>query len=254
MSIDSLPQPFQHLLTTASPRHHRPITIEDVEYRHGETPLRGFLVEPEGGSSKAVLVFHAWMGPGPYVEARARMIAGLGYTVLAGDVYGDGVRPTTVDEMRAESQKYYADLPLMRGRAQAAFDVLTARGFAPEDILVIGYCFGGTVALEHARTGQRSAGVVSFHGRLLAQDPPQADRIAAPLLILTGGSDPIAPDEDVKAFADELRANPAVDWQISVYSGALHAFTVPGDMYHEKADARSWKAFVDFADEVAPLG
>ncbi|WP_159499862.1 dienelactone hydrolase family protein [Microbacterium sp. 18062] len=253
MSIEDLPENLQHLLTTVSPRHDRPIAVHDVEYLHGATPLRGFIAEPEGGSPKAVLVFHAWMGPGPYVEARARMIAGLGYTVFAGDVYGDGVRPATIPEMRAESQKYYADLPLMRGRAQAAFDALTDRGFTPDDILVIGYCFGGTVALEHARTGQRSAGVVSFHGRLITQDPPEVQAIAAPVLILTGGSDPIAPDEDVKAFADELRTAPEVDWQISVYSGAPHAFTVPGDMYREKADARSWRAFVDFADEVAPI-
>lgn len=254
MPTQQLPEPLVRLIASVRPRHHRPVVAESLGYAHDGVALEGLLVEPAGGASRAVLIFHAWTGPGPYGEARARMIAGLGYTVLAADMYGADVRPTTVAEMKTESQKLYDDLALMRARAQSAFDVLIARGFTPKDIIVIGYCFGGTVALEHARTGQASAGVVSFHGRLISHEPPDAAEIAAPLLILTGGSDPIAPDEDVVSFMDELRTQPSIDWQLAVYSGAPHAFTVPGPMYHEAADARSWRAFIDFADDVAPVG
>ncbi len=254
MSIGELPEPFARLLGTVAARHDLPITLAHVDYVHDGTPLQGFIAEPAGGGPRAVLIFHAWMGPGPYVQARARMLARLGYTAFAADVYGAGVRPSTFPEMRAEAAKYYDDLPLMRRRAQAGFDVLLERGFAPEDIVVIGYCFGGTVAIEHARTGQASAGVVSFHGRLLTHEPSDAGAISAPLVILTGGDDDIVPDEDVKAFADELRTAPGLDWTVSVYSGAPHAFTAPGEKYRPLADARSWREFLGFLDEFAPLG
>ena len=44
---------------------------------------------------------------------------------------------------------------------------------------------------------------------------------------------------------------PHVDWQVTTYSGAPHAFTIPGtDRYRPVADARSWRAMMCFLDEV----
>ena len=107
----------------------------------------------------------------------------------------------------------------------------------------MGYCFGGSAALELARTGADVVGAVSFHGNLLAHDPSDADAIRAKLLVLTGASDPVVPDEKVAAWQDEMRGAPHVDWQVNTYSGAPHAFTIPGtDRYRPLADARSWRA------------
>ena len=94
-------------------------------------------------------------------------------------------------------------------------------------------------------------GVSANHGGLIAHDPSDAGAIAASLLILTGGDDPVVPDEAVVAFENELRTAPHVDWQITTYSGAPHAFTIPGDeRYRPLADARSWRALVCFLDEI----
>lgn len=256
MTTTELPGPFAAMVERVQPRHDRPLRRERPRYEDRGTPMEGYLVAPDGmvGRRKAVLIFHAWMGVGENVEMRAEMLARLGYTAFCGDVYGAGVRPTTLAAMRAESERHYADLALMRARARAAADVLVDRGFVPEDIVVIGYCFGGTVALELARDGDPFAGVVAFHPRLLRHEPADAGSTAAPLLIVSGAEDDIVPDDDLTGFMDELRTSPSLDWRVSVHSGAPHAFTVPGtDRYRPLADARSWREFVDFLDELAPI-
>ena len=206
MTIAELPEPYASMIEAVEPRHPHGIRVERVRYEHDGVELEGFLAEPDGpvGARKAVVLHHAWMGVAQNVEMRARMLARLGYTAFAADIYGADVRPQTMPEMAAQAKKYYDDLELMRARAVAGFDVVVERGFAPEDIVVIGYCFGGTVALEFARTGRVNAGVVSFHGRLLAHEPSDAPAIAAPLLVLTGGDDDIVPDDEVTAFMDDL--------------------------------------------------
>lgn len=228
------------------------ITVETVEYDQGGTTLEGVLAKDTAlsGRRPAVLVFHDWVGVSEHVEARATMIARLGYVALAGDVYGKGVRPSH-DEAAAVAGSYYQDLGLMRARAQASLDRLLADpDVDPARVVVIGYCFGGSAALELARTGAPIAGVVSFHGRLLIHDPSDADQVRAKLLVLTGGDDPVVPDDQVHEWQDEFRAVPEVDWQVVTYANAKHAFAVPGGNYDELADRRSWQAFRLFLDEV----
>ena len=224
-----------------------------VSYRHDETELEGYLARDaaRGGTRPGVLIVHDWTGVGPNVQMRAHMLARLGYVALAADVYGAGVRPTG-DAASALAGEFYGNLPLLRARVAAGFDQLVAtEGVDSERIVVIGYCFGGSAALEFARTGANARGIVSFHGGLISHDPSDADAIRASLLILTGGADPVVPDDAIAAFSDELRAAPHVQWELTVYGGAPHAFTVPGsDRYRPIADARSWRRLVGFLDEV----
>ena len=80
------------------------------------------------------------------------------------------------------------------------------------------------------------------------------DELPATLVaeIRAAGLDPKAVyDHVVVAFEEELRGAPHVDWQVTTYSGAPHAFTIPGtDRYRPAADARSWRAMACFLDEV----
>lgn len=257
MTIDS-PSPalapaFQALLEQVPIGERSVIEAETVPYEHEGTPLEGYLARDASPDERrpAVLVLHDWTGVGDNVRMRAQMLARSGYVAFAADLYGAGVRPTG-DAASAEAGKYYRDLPLLRSRVAAGFSWLQQHpAVDPARLAVIGYCFGGTAALEFARTGAPARGVVSFHGGLIAHDPSDAAQIAASLLVLTGGSDPVVPDEAVVAFEDELRGAPHVDWQVTTYSGAPHAFTIPGsDRYRPVADARSWRALVCFLDEV----
>ncbi|MFB2556221.1 dienelactone hydrolase family protein [Herbiconiux liangxiaofengii] len=229
------------------------IESQRVAYDESGAPMDGHLVWNAAleGPLPAVLVLHDWTGEQEYTRVRAEMLARLGFVAFAADLYGAGVRPLG-DDAPVEAGKYYGDLALLRRRVQAAYEVLLAdERVDPGRVVVIGYCFGGSAALEFVRTGAPIAGVVSFHGALIAHEPADVDRIQAPILVLTGGADPVVPDEAVLAFENELRQSPDLDWQVVTYSGAPHAFTLPEiPNYRPVADARSWQALRSFLDEV----
>jgi dienelactone hydrolase len=235
------------------------IRVDDVPYDHEGTELLGVLAKDAAiaGRRPAVLVVHDWHGVNEHVEARVTMLARLGYVAFGADIYGAGVRPG--DDTAAQvAGGFYQDLPLLRARATAGLERLLADpDVDPARVVVMGYCFGGSTALELARTGADLVGAVAFHGGLIAHDPSDAAAIRAKLLVLTGGADPVVPDEAVHAWQDEMRAAPDVDWQVVTYSGAMHAFAVPGTdapdhgaQYQERADRRSWQALRVFLAEV----
>ena len=244
---------YQELLEQVPIGEHSVIEAETVAYEHEGLPLEGYLARDAQADERrpAVLILHDWHGVADNVRMRAQMLARTGYVAFAADLYGAGLRPTG-DAAPAEAGKYYRDLPLLRARVAAGFSWLQQHpAVDPARLAVIGDCFGGTAALEFARTGAPVRGVASFHGGLITHDPSDAAQIAASLLVLTGGADPVVPDEAVVAFEQELRGAPHVDWQVTTYSGAPHAFTIPGtDRYRPVADARSWRALVCFLDEV----
>lgn len=235
------------------------IRVETVRYDHEGTALEGVLAKDAAiaGPRPAVLVVHDWHGVDEHIEARVTMLARLGYVAFGADIYGAGVRPG--DDTAAEvAGSFYRDLPLLRARATAGLDRLREDpDVDPSRIVVTGYCFGGSTAIELARTGVDLVGAVSFHGGLITHDPSDAAEIRAKLLVLTGGADPVVPDAKVAAWQDEMRAVPAVDWQVVTYAGAMHAFAVPGAdspdhgaQYQARADRRSWQAFEVFLAEV----
>jgi dienelactone hydrolase len=205
-----------------------------------------------------VLVVHDWLGVGPYVRMRAEQLAALGYVAFAADVYGKGIRPASSKEAAEQAGRFKADRPLLRARVAAGLaelrrqpNVLTTR------VAAIGYCFGGTAALELARSGADLAGVVTFHGGLDSPTPADARAIKAKVLALHGADDPFVPPAQVQAFEEEMRGG-GVDWQLVKYSGAVHSFTLEaagndnskGAAYNATADRRSWEAMKTFFAEV----
>lgn len=228
-----------------------------IEHDHDGTRLESVVVHDANlpGPKPTIVIVHDWTGLREYPRARAHMLARLGFTAVAIDVYGVGVRfaDEDVPGASAEAGRYYRNPELLRARVGAGFAAALAdENVDPDAVVVIGYCFGGSAALEFARTGTPVRGVVSFHGGLIAHQPADVAAIAAPLLVLTGGSDPVVPDSAIVAFQDELRTREDLDWQIVTYSGAPHAFTLPGPNRHETADRRSWIAFLAFVAEVLP--
>ena len=233
-----------------------------VEYADDDTKLRGYLALPAGAESgksiPGILVVHAWTGEGPYEQRRARQLAELGYAAFAVDIYGEDIRPKPPTEAMQVAQSYYKDRALVRRRIQAGLvELLKAPGVDPGKIAAIGYCFGGMVVLEIARSGADVAGVVVFHGGLTSPTPDDAKQIKAKVLALQGGDDPHVPMSDTQAWIEEMQQG-HVDWQLVLYGGAVHAYThadagsdpSQGAAYNEKADRRSWQAMRDFFDEI----
>jgi dienelactone hydrolase len=236
------------------------LVFKPIEYKQADTVLEGLSVYDDAihGKRPAVLVVHQWKGLGNYEKKRAEMLARLGYNVFAVDIYGKGVRPQTPQEAAAEAGKYKNDRALLRARVRAGLDVLTRQELTDSKrMAALGYCFGGTTALELARSGADLAGVVSFHGGLSSPTPSDAKNIKAKVLALHGADDPFVPSLEVAAFEDEMRQS-GTDWQLVAYGGAVHAFTdwgagndnTKGAAYNERADRRSWEAMKQFFAEL----
>ena len=236
---------------------HAKVVVEKVPYQHGGVAFEGVLAYDDAATGKrpGVLVVHDWMGPGPFSEEKAKELAALGYVAFAGDMYGKAVRPKSPDEARAAAGKARADPAVLRARAQAALDVLAKHPRVDgAKLAAIGFCFGGTTALELARAGAKLAATVSFHGGLKTTKPAQ--KVSGAVLVLHGADDPHVPDAEVAAFEAEMRAAQA-DWQLVKYAGAVHAFMVPGAgsdkskgaAYDAKTAARAWTAMRALFDE-----
>lgn len=233
---------------------------ETVEYMQGDTVLEGYIAYDDSlqGAVPGVLIVHEWTGIGPYVKRRTEEIAGLGYVGFAADIYGKDVRPKDGQEAALQAGIYRADRQLMRERAKAGLEALkNHRLVDKKHIAVMGYCFGGGVALELARSGADIAGVVSFHGNLDTPHPNDAKNIKAKILVCHGADDQVVTPAQASAFEDEMRAA-GVDWQMIIYGNAAHSFTNPGSgtdpsaraAYNEKADKRSWEAMKEFYKEI----
>jgi len=188
------------------------------------------------------------MGLSDYEKNRARMLAELGYVAFCADIYGQGVRPHSYEEAAAQAGKFRADRALMRARAQAGLDKLKAQPLVDTTrTAAIGYCFGGGVVLELARSGADLSAVVSFHGNLDTPNPADAANINCMVLACHGAADPHVPLDQVVAFANEMNSA-GVDWELNMYGNAVHSFTdwgagddtSQGVAYNEAADQRSW--------------
>ncbi len=236
------------------------VKTKAVEYKDGETVLEGFVAYDDAlkGPRPLVLVVHEWWGLNDYVKSRAKQLAEMGYLAFAVDMYGKGVLAKDPKEAGELATKYRSDRKLMRQRVTAALNTAKANPLADaKKIAVIGYCFGGTVALELARSGADIVGAVSFHGGLDTPDANDAGNIKAKVLVLTGADDKSVPMAQIAAFEDEMR-QAKVDYQVVIYGAAVHAFTNPASgsdpsknvAYNAKADQRSWQAMKDFFAEI----
>jgi len=234
-----------------------------ITYRSGETTLKGYLATPEGVSDKTpgILVVHEWWGHNDYARHRADMLAELGYTALAVDMYGDGKTADHPEDAGKFSGAVKNNLPVAKARFDAALELLRSQpGVDPKRIAAIGYCFGGGIVLEMARQGVDLEAVVSFHGSLGTSSPAEPGKIKARILVLNGADDPFTTPEQIAAFKQEMDAAGA-KYRFVNYPGAVHSFTNPGAdaygtkfnlplAYNEAADKASWEAMLEIFKEV----
>lgn len=206
-----------------------PIVSGLYPYKIGELDFDGFMARPEKHEGKlpGVIVIHDWMGNGEFAYARAASLAQQGYVAFAIDVYGRGKRAKNSAEAAELAKPFYEDRAMFRERLKGALAELLKRPEVdPKRIAVIGFCFGGTAALELARSGADLKGVVSFHGGLGTPKPEETKGVTAKLLILHGSRDPLVPPTEVAAFMTEMNAA-AVEYRFVAYPNAVHAFTNP---------------------------
>lgn len=235
------------------------LKTQTIEYRDQDVVLEGYYAYDDKISEKrpAVLVSHDWSGKNKFACHKAEKLAELGYVGFALDMYGKGKTGKTKEEKVALMSPLMQDRAALQKRILAAFEcVKKLDTVATSHIGAIGFCFGGLCVLDLARSGADVKGVVSFHGLLDAPDNLANPHITSKVLALHGFDDPMVTADKVMNFGEEMTHN-KVDWQLTMYGNAMHAFTNPeandpgfGTVYEKKADARSWIAMKEFFKEV----
>jgi dienelactone hydrolase len=212
------------------------------------------------GKRPGVLVVHEWWGLSDYMKQRTRMLASLGYTAMAVDMYGNGKQVTHPEDAEKLSAELMNNFDTAKGRFLAGLNYLKKqKNIDTKNIAAVGYCFGGGTVLNMARQGVDLKGVVSFHGGLMPVKPAKPGNIKARILVLNGADDKFVAKEQIESFRQEMK-NARADYHVISYPGAMHGFTNPDSDkiskkfnislgYNAEADQKSWMEMTKFLNE-----
>ena len=268
---EKVPSPPQVPKTEAAPDVKKAPIVpqvygEEIEYEADGVKLKGYMAYAQGATEPrpGILVVHEWWGHNEYTRKRARMLAEMGYTAFAIDMYGEGKNTSHPDDAKKFMMEVLGNLEQGVKRFEAAKNLLEKHATTdPAKTAAIGYCFGGAVVLHMARIGMNLDGVASFHGNLsptIKKPPAQPAQIKAKILVLHGEADSFVPAEQVEKFKKEMAAAKA-DMKFVSYPGAKHAFTNPAATeigkkfnipleYDADADQKSWSEFRAFLGRI----
>ena len=229
---------------------------ETVNYQATDIELEGYVAYPDEEKAPLVLIVHTWAGKDDFVHERAEALAALGYVGFAVDMYGNGKVGSNTEENQSLMAPLLSDRNVLKDRITSALNFgKSLPGVDPNKVAAIGYCLGGLVVLDLARSGENFQGLVSFHGLLMGSDISEKG-IQAKILVLHGERDPMVPLDMVNAFQKEM-TKAGADWQLHSYGGTYHAFTKPGandpnlgTQYNKSAAERSWKSMQNFFEEI----
>lgn len=245
-----------------SETRHPYVKEQNISYAGDDITMNGFVAYDTSIDTKrpAILIIPEWWGLNDYPKMRARELAKLGYIAMAMDMYGNGLiadSPSTAGNL---AKPFYTNPQKAQARINAALVAL--KSFMQADtskVAIIGYCFGGGMALNAARLGENVKGVVSFHGTLVGT-PANKDLLKAKILVCHGEDDQFVKPEEVSKFKKQMDSIHA-DYTFKAYPGATHAFTNPKSTetgkkynmpiaYNAAADSASWKDMQLFFDSI----
>jgi dienelactone hydrolase len=235
------------------------VKTKKVEYKHGETTFVGHLAWDDAvtGKRPGVLVVHEWWGLNAHAKERAEGLAKLGYVALACDMYGNGKTAAHPDDARKMSGEVRKSVREWQARAAAALKVLTESEFCDADRLgAMGFCFGGSTALQLGASGAKLKAIVTFHAALPQFKTEEAAKIAAKVLICHGKEDFFIKPEDITNFRKAMDEG-KVSYTFEEYPGAFHSFTakdadaakIKGMAYNKDADEKSWASMTKLLEE-----
>jgi dienelactone hydrolase len=233
--------------------------LKTVKYADGNQPLNGLFIKSAKKSSNnpGILLLPAWFGIDNASKAMAEKLSKLGYHVFIADIYGEGNYPKNTAEAGKQAGYYKTNFTEYQKRINIALQELIKSGANADNIVAIGYCFGGTGVLEAARAHINLKGVASFHGGLGKDASRPVEPITTKVLVCHGADDPFVSKEEIAAFQQEMRDSKA-DWQMIYYANAVHAFThedagndnSKGAAYNAVAAKRSFEHLQLFLNEV----
>ena len=206
------------------------IKEEPVTYKDGEATMKGFVIYDDAIKAQrpGIVLVHEWWGITKHIHNEARQFAQQGYTAFIADMYGDAKTADNPKDAGALAGSVMKDPAVMQSRFNAAKDTLAKHPTVDRTrIAAVGFCFGGGVALNMARTGSDLKGVAAFHSTLSPNVPAATPgKVKAKLLVMNGAEDPFIKPEEIGAFKQEMQMA-KVDYRYIDYPKAVHAFTNP---------------------------
>jgi dienelactone hydrolase len=237
---------------------------ERIAYEIDGKPYEGMLVYDETvkGPRPAVLMQPDWAGVCPNTIAQAHQIARKDYVVFMADMFGRGYgdKPKTMEDLMKNMRAVRENLPFTIEASNTALALMLAEGgkrglIDASKTAAVGYCAGGGMALEHARSGADLKAVVTFH--VTNPNPLRPGTpcgIKGRVLTVHGAADPVTPRPMIHALEDEL-TGAGVYWETVMFAGATHSFTdptaknPPRNLYDERLMKKSYALMRDFLEE-----
>lgn len=228
------------------------LTTEEIFYSNNGKNYTSFIAY-KGDSTQikpVVFIIPEWWGLNNYAKNRAMQLAELGYFAMAVDFYGDGKVVVNPDEAGKYSSEFYGEGTLAKNVFDAAKNqALSFKNADKTKMAVMGYCFGGAMALNMARQDADLKGAVSFHGNLMTGVKPNNSQVK--MLVLNGGADSLVSKEEIDAFKKQMDSA-KIQYQFINYPNAIHSFTNPESTevgkkfnlkiaYNKEADEKSWE-------------
>ncbi len=224
--------------------------LKPAVYADGAQRLNGLVTDNTGKKLPGVLVLPAWKGIDQEARTAALELEKQGYIAFVADIYGEGNYPADNAAAGKAAGSYKSNYPAYQHRIELALEQLKKAGALPGKIAVIGYCFGGSGALEVARAGFPVAGIVSIHGGLAKDSSRVNGPLSAKMLIENGADDPAVTPEVMSKLVKEMNDGNA-DWQVITYAHSKHTFTDPASPdYNAVMSKRAWQHTLAFLKEL----
>lgn len=225
-------------------------TLKTIAYKDGTQKLNGLVTSNAGKKLPGVLILPAWKGIDDEAKNSAMELEKQGYIAFVADIYGEGNIPTDNAAAAKIAGTYKQDYKAYQKRIALALEELKKQGANPDKIAVIGYCFGGTGALETARAQMPVTGVISIHGGLAKGNDRLNVPIKTKVLVENPADDESVKPEDMTNLIAELKAG-KTDFQIITYANSKHTFTSPESPdYNEVMAKRAWNHTLTFLKEI----
>lgn len=235
------------------------VSTREAPFKHGKNAIQGLIAwnDEVKGKRPGVLIVHGGWGYTDNVRAQARRIAESGYVGYAFDMAGHGAVATHL-EHSPSGGPLEKNLAMMATRFHLAVEQLKQDPHVdPGRISAIGYCWGGMVVLNMARSGANLDAVVAIAPVLETTIPAQKNQVVPRILALLGDQDPVAPREKIEAFRKEM-TDAGARFEVILYPGVKHAFTQPyadkagrpGLAYDADADRKSWASLLKLLKEI----
>ena len=235
--------------------------LKPLNYVVNEKSHTGYYALPSNisSSTKTILIVHEWWGLNDYPKQRAIQLAKEGFIAVCLDMYGTGIIADNPGDAGKLAGDFYASPDLANKTFMAGLNAAQKiKGVQTDKMAAIGYCFGGNIVLNAAKSGATLDAIVSFHGNLTGQ-ALEKNKLKAAILVCNGAADKFVPQTDIENLQNEMK-NFKADYTFINYDNSLHAFTNPNSTavgqkfnipiaYNEEADKKSYADFLSFITE-----